>query len=970
AGPAHSGVVHPAGGSAGRPAPTGTVAQRFAAPAAATPDAVAVVAGEHRLTYAELDARADRLAHRLIELGARPGMLVGVCLERGPDLIPTLLGVLKAGAAYLPLDPVQPPDRLAFMIDDAAPAIVVTRSAQRPLLPVTPAAAVVLLDDRPENPAAGVLPVPVTGAGPDDLIYVIYTSGSTGRPKGVCLTHANVLRLIETGQEHYAFDETDVWPLFHSFAFDVSVWEMWGALLHGGRLVVVPAALLRAPGEFLDLLVEQRVTVLNQTPSAFRGLVDLAAAGDPRMDRLSLRAVVFAGERLDLPMLAPWVARHGLGRIALVNMYGITETTVHTTYHRITRADLAPGAANRIGRPLADLSIELTDSAGEPVPAGVVGEIHVSGPGVARGYLGRPALTAERFVPDPSGPPGSRRYRSGDRARILPDGTFEFCGRLDDQIKIRGFRIEPAEVRTALIDHPAVADALVVGHAGPAGPALVGYVVPVDGAAPPAPADLRAALLRRLPEYMVPAAYLTVDAFPLTPNGKLDRRALPRPELAVPARRPYVAPRTTIQRQLARIWSLILGVPDVGLHDRFFDLGGHSIAVVRVVAEANAVGLTPSLRMLYENRTLAELADELEPPAPAEPTGPGTTATRPTARPIPSPVAAMAQHRVPGVSIALIEDGELTRCAGYGVVHAGGDPVGPETVFPVASVSKLVTAVGALHLVRGGRLDLDTDVNRYLTGWQVPGPDPVTLRQLLGHTSGLTAPEQADYPPGAPMPALVDLLAGRPPVDSPPIVPELRPGTEFRAANSNYAVVQQVIEDVAGTRFADVMQELVFGPLGMTRSSFDPPVPAGTAWGHDADGRRRPEPWRLRPDTGAAGLFSTAADLARIAIEIRRAALDLGPTLIGPELAAQMLRPTPGEFYGLGTLVDDSGPDLEYGHTGECTGFRALVFGRLHGGDGVVVLTNSDAGNGVFQYLAAALATAEADPTMNKELPR
>ena len=477
----------------------------------------------------------------------------------------------------------------------------------------------------------------------------------------------------------------------------------------------------------------------------------------------------------------------------------------------------------------------------------------------------------------------------------------------------------------------------------------------------------------------MPAAYLTVQAFPLTPNGKLDTRALPRPELAVPARSPYVAPRTATQRQLARIWSLILGVPDVGLHDRFFDLGGHSIAVVRVVAEANAVGLSPSLRMLYENRTLAELADELDPPAPTarteptEPTEPhepvAQTTRRPT-RPIPSPLPAMAHYRVPGVAIAMIEGGALTRCAGFGVVRADGDPVGPDTVFPVASVSKLVTAVGALHLVRRGRLDLDADVNRYLTGWRIPGPDPVTLRQLLGHTSGLSAPEQADYPPGAAMPALVDLLAGRPPVDSPPIVPELRPGAEFRAANSNYAVVQQVIEDVTGARFADVMRELVFGPLGMTRSSFDPPDPAGTAWGHDADGRPQPDPWRLRPDTGAAGLFSTAADLARIAIEIRRSALDLGPTLLGPELAAQMLRPTPREFYGLGTLVDDSGPDLEYGHTGECTGFRALVFGRLHGGDGVVVLTNSDAGNGVFQHLAATLATTNAAPTIDKEPAR
>jgi CubicO group peptidase (beta-lactamase class C family) len=368
--------------------------------------------------------------------------------------------------------------------------------------------------------------------------------------------------------------------------------------------------------------------------------------------------------------------------------------------------------------------------------------------------------------------------------------------------------------------------------------------------------------------------------------------------------------------------------------------------------------------MLYENRTLAELAAELEPaaPVPGPATGPGgavpgaaTGSSRPS-RPVPSPRTAMAEHRVPGVSIAMIDGGAVTRCAGFGVTHDGGDPVGPATVFPVASVSKLVTAVGALHLVGRGLLDLDVDVNRYLTGWRIPGDEPVTLRQLLGHTSGLTAPEQADYPPGATMPGLVELLAGRPPVTSPPIGPELAPGAEFRAANSNYAVVQQLIGDVTGTRFADFMHEQVFGPLAMAHSSFDPPVAAGTAWGHGADGRPTADRWRIRPDVGAAGLFSTAPDLARVAVEIRRAALGLESAVLSSELAGQMLRATPGAFYGLGSLVDDSGPDVEYGHTGECTGFRALVFGRLRSGDGIVVLANGDAGNGVFQHLAAALA--------------
>ena len=408
-----------------------------------------------------------------------------------------------------------------------------------------------------------------------------------------------------------------------------------------------------------------------------------------------------------------------------------------------------------------------------------------------------------------------------------------------------------------------------------------------------------------------------------------------------------------MQRQIAEIWTRVLGVQDIGLQDRFFDLGGHSIAVVRVVAEANAVGLEPSLRMIYENRTLGELADELDIKAPAGRTG---TVRRSPAKDIPSPLHAMSEYCVPGVAIAMLADGEVTRCGGFGVVRAGGEPVRPGTIFPVASVSKLVTAVGALHLVQRGILELDVDVNRYLTQWRIPGNSSITLRQLLGHTSGLTAPDQADYPPGEPTPSLVDLLAGRPPVTSPPIVVEIPPGTEFRAANSNYAVVQQVITEVTGRRFADFMREHVFGPLDMSHSSFDAPDPVGTAAGHDGDGRALPDRWRIRPDVAAAGLFSTATDLAQVVLEIRRAALDLSPRLFGPDLAAEMLRPTHGEFYGLGTLVDDSGPDVEYGHSGEFAGFRALVFGRLRSGDGVVVLTNGDAGNGVFQHIAAALA--------------
>ncbi len=958
---------------------TRTVHEVFAERVAISPEATAVVFEGVRLTYAELDARANRLAHRLQHLGAGPETVVAVLLPRGVDLVPTLLGVLKSGAAYLPLDPAQPSDRLRFMLADAGAALVITRSELLPIIAGAAGPNVLVLDR--ENLDGEPATAPVSKAGPDNLIYVIYTSGSTGRPKGVCLTHANVLRLLSIAQEHYGFDETDVWPLFHSYAFDVSVWELWGSLLNGGRLVVVPPGVTRSPSEFLDLLVEHQVTVLNQTPSAFRGLVDLAGAGDPRIDRLALRAVVFAGEKLEMADLSPWVSRLGLGRIALANMYGITETTVHSSYHRVTRSDLEPGAGNRIGRPLADLRFYLLDGAGRLAPIGVPGEIHLGGPGVARGYLGRPDLTAERFVPDPFSSAGGRLYRSGDLARRMPDGSLEFCGRIDDQVKIRGYRIELGEVRSALMAHPDVRDALVIVHQIAGGDKrLVAYVVSDAAAAAPEAAPLRTFLALSLPEYMVPSAFVRLDSFPLTTNGKLDKRALPAPESAVAARAPYLAPNTPAERRLADIWARILGVEKVGLHDRFFDLGGHSIAVVQVVSEANAVDLRPSLRMLYENRTLAELAAALEPmqAPPVEPVGLAAgkigmgTAASSTAAPstrtatairIPSPVRAMAEHQVPGASIALTENGELVDIGAFGSLVAGGAQMSVDSIFQVASVSKLVTAVGVLHLVGTGRLQLDRDVNDTLTSWRIPGDAVVTVRHLLGHLSGLTPVEQSVYEPGDKVPGLLDLLTGRPPITTPPITVELTPGSEFRGANIHYAVLQQIVEDLTGQPFSQTMQELVFDQLGMTGSSFDQSYPssggAPVALGHDQAGQPIPGGWRVRPDVAAAGLWSTAADLAKLSAEIRRAHLDRGPTLLAPELARQMLISHPGSFYGLGSLVDDSGPDLEFGHSGETDGYRAMVFNQLRAGDGVVVLTNGDSGNAIVQFLAAALRKVE-----------
>ncbi|WP_128092674.1 non-ribosomal peptide synthetase, partial [Streptomyces afghaniensis] len=528
---------------------------------------------------------------------------VGVCLERGPDLMPTLLGVLKAGAGYLPLDPANPADRFGFVLADAGAQVVVTSGELVTVLDEVFDGELVVLDRDAQTIATRPQTAPETPVAPDNIVYVIYTSGSTGRPKGVTLTHTQVVRLLETAQEHYGFDEGDVWTMFHSYAFDVSVFEMWGALFHGGTLVVVPREVTRSPEDFLDLLVEHKVTVLSQTPTAFRSLVAAAGQNDPRIGQLSLRAVIFAGEKLEVGELRPWTDRLGLDAPHLVNMYGITETTVHTTYYRITDEDFDPAAANRVGYPLSDLRVYLLDRFGELVPVGVPGEIYVGGPGVARGYLNRPELTAERFVPDPFGPAGSRLYRSGDLARRRTDGSLEFLGRADDQVKVRGYRIEPGEISARLTTHPAIRDAVVIVR----DERLVAYLVIDDEL--PSTAELRAFVAGALPEYMVPAAFVELERIPLTVNGKLDRRALPEPDASLETGHTFVAPRTPTEERVAQVWQEVLGVERVGAEDGFFELGGDSIRAVALVGALRAAGFDVAVRDVFEHRTVAGLGE-------------------------------------------------------------------------------------------------------------------------------------------------------------------------------------------------------------------------------------------------------------------------------------------------------------------------------------------------------------------------
>ncbi|MDZ5637388.1 amino acid adenylation domain-containing protein, partial [Janthinobacterium sp. GMG1] len=493
-------------------APAQCLHQLFTAQALATPQAVALTDGERHWTYAELEAASNQLAHRLLASGAAPGACVGLCLERSGEVVQAILAILKCGAAYVPLDPIYPAERIAYMLDDAAVTLVVAQVATRASAGT---GTVVLLDD-----ADGTWPVhaPQVAVSATAQAYVIYTSGSTGKPKGVMVSHANVARLLTSTEGWFGFGAADTWCLFHSYAFDFSVWEIWGALLHGGRLVVVPRAVAQSTPEFYQLVREQGVTVLNQTPTAFYAFME----EDRQVQALlALRWVVFGGEALALDKLLPWFELHADTAPQLVNMYGITETTVHVTYRAISRADAQANRGSLIGRPIPDLTLWLLDRHGEPVPTGVVGELCVGGSGVAEGYLNRPELTSERFVSHPALAAGERLYRSGDLARMTADDELEYLGRGDHQVKIRGFRIELGEIESALRGCEGVDDAVVLAEKGSAGQVrLVAYVLNAQAVIDSAP--LRAQLGQSLPDYMVPSIFMAVAAWPLTANGKLD----------------------------------------------------------------------------------------------------------------------------------------------------------------------------------------------------------------------------------------------------------------------------------------------------------------------------------------------------------------------------------------------------------------------------------------------------------------
>jgi amino acid adenylation domain-containing protein len=605
------------------PPPCECIHETFERQVRETPEAIAVSCGSEQLSYAVLNRQANQLANYLKQLGVGPGAMVALYLERTPKMVVAILAVLKAGGAYVPIDLAYPSERLLFMLSDTQAPVVITQETLRAALP--PQVPRVLCVDGDWGKVATESPEnPPRSASSDDPAYVIYTSGSTGKPKGVLVTHHNVVRLLKSTAHWYGFNASDVWPLFHSYAFDVSVWELWGSLFHGGRLVIVPYLVTRTPHEFYELIAKEKVTVLNQTPSAFRQLIWAEETAELKRD-LSLRYVICAGEALELQSLKPWFDRHGDQKPKVVNMYGITETTVHSTYRVIRQEDLTSGVGSVIGVPIPDLSLYLVDEDLKPVPAGVPGEICVGGAGVARGYLNRPELTSKRFLPDPfAAEPDARLYRSGDLAQVNNKGELEYLGRMDHQVKIRGFRVELGEIESALNRHAAIRESVVLARdeAG-GGKRLVAYAVPAQTA--PTVTELRECLRTKLPEYMLPAVFVFLPKLPLTTNGKVDRRALPDPDGARPALNDeFVPPRNSTEETLTQIWSEALGVQKVGIHDNLFELGGDSIRSITILSKAQQKGLRRSLEQIFRYPTVAGLAACEEPEQSSVPTTPTT----------------------------------------------------------------------------------------------------------------------------------------------------------------------------------------------------------------------------------------------------------------------------------------------------------------------------------------------------------
>ena len=614
--------------AAGPPRPV-PVHRLIEAQAARTPEAPAVIFGPSTLTYADLDARANRLARHLKGLGVGPGVLAGLCVERSAEMVVGALAILKAGGAYVPLDPGFPEARLAYMLEDAKAAVLVTERALQERLPAD-GAHVLCLDSDWQAPAEGDDANLAVEIQPGDLAYVIYTSGSTGRPKGVQIPHGALTNFLKGMRQLLEFTERDLLLAVTTLSFDIAGLELFLPLTCGGRVEVLPKDVAADGTKLAARLAGSGATFLQATPATWRLLLETGWAGSPEL------AMLCGGEALPRALADRLLPK---GKV-LWNLYGPTETTIWSSAAKVEPGD----GPISIGRPILETQLYVLDSRLRPVPQGVAGELYIGGSGLARGYLRRPGLTAERFLPDPFGPPGGRLYRTGDLARWRADGALECLGRVDHQVKVRGFRIELGEIEAVLAKQPGVRDAVVRAREdNPGDVRLVAYVVPAEGQPAPQPADLRKALAAGLPDYMVPALFVSLEALPLTPNGKVDRNALPAPE---PSRsEAAVAPRNPVEEALAGIWAEVLGAESVGVFDDFFERGGHSLLAAQVLARLrDAFGVDLPLAELFDSPTVAAQARMVEQALRAD-AGVAVPPIPPADRSVPIP-ASLAQQRL------------------------------------------------------------------------------------------------------------------------------------------------------------------------------------------------------------------------------------------------------------------------------------------------------------------------------------
>jgi amino acid adenylation domain-containing protein len=568
-----------------------------------TPERVAVRFGDQQLTYRELSQRANQLARYLRRWGVEPETLVGLCVERSLEMVVALLGILKAGGAYVPLDPGFPQGHLAFMLHNARAPVVLTQKDLAERLPES-GIRVICLDSDWSAIASEKKTTLASATAADNLAYVIYTSGSTGQPKGTMIAHRSVVNYLSWINEFLLGEEIDSLPNVTKPDFDGSLKQLLAPLLRGGEVWLLADEFIRESAALLQVVGERPKAALNCVPSLWEALLDhLRASGRPFVSQHPIHLLV-GGERLSRELVERSFA--AVKHLKIWNLYGPTEATANVTVARIAHGDEVT-----IGRPIANMQVYILDSGLQIVPAGVVGELCVGGVGLARGYLGRPDLTAEKFIPNVfSDEPGARLYRTGDLARYRSDGNIEFLGRLDDQVKLRGFRIELVEIETALGEHPGVRQAKVLVDNRPAGgQGLVAYVVPRHEAAPSIGA-LRGFLKAKLPSHMIPSKFVSLNALPLTPNGKVDGKALPAPSDSRPdLGEGYVAPRTLTEEALADIWAVLLKVDRIGIHDDFFDLGGHSLLATRLISRVREIfQVEMPLRTLFEEPSLAGFA--------------------------------------------------------------------------------------------------------------------------------------------------------------------------------------------------------------------------------------------------------------------------------------------------------------------------------------------------------------------------